>query len=133
MLLLVGPVRFICAGYASRIDSIGLIGAIQDRLSGIGRKTTRTRAQDKLPPEASLAGLAIEFKDMNPPSIPRRQIDLCGQSVFQRRTKRPHVSQKWTLGFGRILCYTKHAISNQAACCKDRHTNTELPLFKIFA
>ena len=65
-------------------DPVGLVGRVEARAGGIDDEAARAR------PQLMDAGLgpgttrAIDAEEVDPAPVPRRQIDLRGERVFER-------------------------------------------------
>src|SRR5688572_26480390 len=68
-------------------DSICFIGGIQSSAGGIQSEAVRTGARFVNARWRQDAGRTIHFKEMNAPTVPRRQIHLGRQDIAQRGTE----------------------------------------------
>src|SRR5947207_12248068 len=71
--------------------AVGFIRSIQASAGGIERKAVGAGPQFKDAAWRQRAGVALHAKEMNAATVSRRQVDLRGQYIAERRAERAHV------------------------------------------
>ncbi len=75
-------------------DAVGLVGRVKPRSRSIQHQTAWAGPQFIDPDRRHGSRGAVDFKQVNAAPIPRRQVDLRRQRVFQRGTEGPDISDQ---------------------------------------
>ena len=79
-------------------DPVGLVGRVEARAIGIDDEAARARSQLMDPRFRPSTARTINGEDVDPAAVPRREIDLRRERVFERRGEGADVGQKRRVG-----------------------------------